>query len=77
MEYPGRILGGVEERYAYDAAGNLLRDDRASYTYDAFNRQEKAETFDGNIQINRYGAEGLRHEIDGGEREVSAVHLPG
>ena len=45
---------GAVSRYEYDAAGNLLRDDRASYTYDAFNRQTKAEMFDGNIEISRY-----------------------
>ena len=56
--------GGMSSGYEYDAAGNLLRDDRASYTYDAFNRQTRVETFDGNIQINRYDAEGLRHEME-------------
>ena len=45
---------GAVSQYEYDAAGNLLRDDRASYTYDAFNRQTKAEMFDGNIKINCY-----------------------
>ena len=46
--------GGMSSGYEYDAAGNLLRDDRASYTYDAFNRQTRVEMFDGNIEINRY-----------------------
>ena len=32
-------------------------------TYDAFKRTEKAETFDGYVQVNRYDAEGLRHEL--------------
>ena len=55
---------GVHTEFQYDAAGNLLKDDRASYTYDAFNRNTKVETFGGNIQINHYDAEGLRHEME-------------
>ena len=35
-----------------------------AYSYDAFNRQTAVETFDGNIQINHYDAEGLRHEME-------------
>ena len=35
---------------------------QARYSYDAFNRTVKVETFDGNVQVNRYDAEGLRHE---------------
>ena len=56
--------GGVTTQFTYDNAGNLLRDDKAKYTYDAFNRTEKVETFDGHVQINRYDAEGLRHELE-------------
>ena len=56
--------GGVTTQFIYDNAGNLLRDDKAKYTYDAFNRTEKVETFDGHVQINRYDAEGLRHELE-------------
>ena len=55
---------GVHTEFQYDAAGNLVRDDKAAYTYDAFNRNTRVETFDGNIQINRYDAEGLRHEME-------------
>ena len=47
-----------------DHAGNLLADDKARYSYDAFNRTTQVETFDGNIQVNRYDAEGLRHEME-------------
>ena len=50
----GRSVNGREEYYTYDNAGNLLKDGRASYTYDAFNRQTKVEMFDGDIQINSY-----------------------
>ena len=59
--------------FTYDDAGNLLRDDRASYTYDAFNRQTKAEMFDGNIQINRYDPEGLRYEMEENGRLVQFI----
>ena len=56
--------GGVTTPFQYDNAGNLLRDDKARYSYDAFNRTVKVETFDGNVQVNRYDAEGLRHEME-------------
>ena len=56
--------GTVTSQYAYDKAGNLLKDDKARYEYDAFNRNIKVETFNGNIQIKRYDAEGLRHKIE-------------
>ena len=56
--------GGVTTMFQYDHAGNLLADDKARYSYDAFNRTEKVETFDGHIQFNRYDAEGLRYEME-------------
>ena len=56
--------GGVTSQYEYDNAGNLLKDDNVRYEYDAFNRNTKVETFNGNIQINHYDAEGLRHEME-------------
>ncbi len=56
--------GGIATLFQYDHAGNLLVDDKARYSYDAFNRTVKAETFDGNIQLNRYDAEGLRYEME-------------
>ena len=55
---------GVTTMFQYDNAGNLLVDDKAQYSYDAFNRTTKVETFDGNIQLNRYDAEGLRYEME-------------
>ena len=51
---------GVTTPFQYDNAGNLLVDDKARYSYDAFNRTTRVETFDGNVQVNRYDAEGLR-----------------
>ena len=50
---------GVTTEYTYDRAGKLTRDSRVAYTYDAFNRTVRVETFDGNIQIKYYDAEGL------------------
>ena len=63
----------MTSQYEYDNAGNLLKDDRARYEYDAFNRNTKVETFNGNIQINRYDAEGLRHEMEENGRLVSFI----
>ena len=65
--------GGVTSQYEYDNAGNLLKDDNARYEYDAFNRNTKVETFNGNIQINHYDAEGLRHEMEENGRLVSFI----
>ena len=50
--------------FKWDNAGNLLQDDKANYTYNDFNQTTKVETFDGNVQINRYDAEGLRYEME-------------
>ncbi len=65
--------GGKTTAFTYDRAGNLLSDDKARYTYDAFNRTEKVETFDGHVQINRYDAEGLRHEMEEDGRLVQFI----
>ena len=64
---------GIQTVYEYDKAGNLLKDDKAAYSYDAFNRQTSVETFDGNIQINHYDAEGLRHEMEENGRLVQFI----
>ena len=65
--------GGAAHAFSYDNARNLIRDDRAKYEYDAFNRNTKVETFNGNIQINHYDAEGLRHEMEENGRLVSFI----
>jgi len=67
---------GVTTPYQYDNAGNLLRDDQADYSYDAFNRTTKVETFDGNVQVNRYDAEGLRAEMEENGRLVQFIFNP-
>ena len=69
--------GGVTTTFQYDRAGNLLQDDKAKYTYDAFNRTVKVETFDGNVQVNRYDAEGLRHEMEENGRLVRFIFHKG
>ncbi|MDE7431315.1 MAG: hypothetical protein K2N34_05300 [Lachnospiraceae bacterium] len=66
--------GGASTQYEYDNAGNLLKDDKARYEYDAFNRSTRVETFNGNIQINRYDAEGLRHEMEENGKLVSFIY---
>ncbi len=63
----------MTSQYEYDNAGNLLKDDNVRYEYDAFNRNIKVETFNGNIQINHYDAEGLRHEMEENGRLVSFI----
>ena len=69
--------GGMTTPFQYDNAGNLLQDDKAKYTYDAFNRTVKVETFDGNVQVNRYDAEGLRHEMEENGRLVRFIFHKG
>ena len=67
---------GIKTVYEYDKAGNILKDDKAAYSYDAFNRQTAVETFDGNIQINRYDAEGLRAEMEENGRLAAFIFNP-
>ena len=69
--------GGVTTPFQYDNAGNLLQDDKQRYSYDAFNRTVKVETFDGNVQVNRYDAEGLRHEMEENGRLVRFIFHKG
>ena len=61
-----KLHHGEEKSYTflYDPQGNLLKDDRAEYSYNAFRQMVSAKTFDGQVQINRYDAEGLRHEVE-------------
>jgi len=57
------------------SGGEPLADDKARYSYDAFNRTEKVETFDGHIQLNRYDAEGLRYEMEENGNLVQFMRL--
>lgn len=62
------------KHYTYDKQGNLLSDGNLQYTYDGFNRMVKAEDVQGNIQKNRYDAEGLRYEMEDNERLYRYVY---
>ena len=76
-----KVAGGAKEWYLVrrlkctnDNVGNLLVDDRARYVYDAFNRTERVETFDGHVQVNRYDAENLRHELEEDGKLVQFIY---
>lgn len=64
---------GVVIPYQYDNAGNLLHDGDKRYSYDGFNRATKVETVDGQTQVNRYDAEGLRYEMEENGRLVQFI----
>ena len=66
--------GGTRKEYKYDEAGNLKRDEKGKYEYDSFNRLTKAELFTGDIQVNRYDAEGLRYEVEENGRLVKYLY---
>uniref|UniRef100_UPI0025EEFB84 DUF6531 domain-containing protein n=1 Tax=Selenomonas sp. TaxID=2053611 RepID=UPI0025EEFB84 len=59
-----QTVNGQVETYRYDNAGNLLQDENNTYEYDDFRRTSKVTTKAGIMQINRYDAEGLRHEME-------------
>nr|WP_187626288.1 RHS repeat-associated core domain-containing protein [Selenomonas caprae] len=59
-----QTVNGRVETYRYDDAGNLLQDANNTYEYDAFRRTSKVTTKAGDVQINRYDAEGLRYEME-------------
>ncbi len=65
---------GQETDFKWDNAGNLLQDDKATYTYNEFNQTTKVETFDGNVQINRYDAENLRYEMEENGQLVQFIY---
>ena len=50
--------------YKYDKQSNLLSDGTNVYSYDGFSRLSRAEMSGGRVQVNRYDAEGLRHEME-------------
>ena len=61
-----KLHNGEEKSHTflYDPQGNLLKDDHAEYTYNAFKQMVSAKTFDGQVQVNHYDGEGLRHEVE-------------
>ena len=65
---------GISREYAYDANGNLLNDGVNKYEYDAYNRMTEVRTSQGEVQVNRYDAEGLRHEMEENGRLVQFLY---
>ena len=65
---------GISREYAYDANGNLLNDGVNKYEYDAYNRMTEVRTQKGEVQVNRYDAEGLRHEMEENGRLVQFLY---
>ena len=55
---------GETSYYGYDRSGNLLSDGNATYTYDSFGSTAEVRMANGDSQINRYDAEGLRAEME-------------
>ncbi len=60
--------------FEYDNQGNLVKDNKAIYEYNDFNQRVKVETFDGNVQINRYDPEGLRYELEENGKLIQFIY---
>ena len=65
--------GTTAKHYIYDNAGNLMNDGEKIYKNDAFNRVTRVETTTGQVQINRYDAEGLRYEMEENKKLVQFI----
>ena len=65
--------GTTAKHYIYDNAGNLMNDGERIYKNDAFNRVTRVETTTGQVQINRYDAEGLRYEMEENKKLVQFI----
>ena len=50
-----------------------MNDGERSYKNDAFNRVTRVETTTGQVQINRYDAEGLRYEMEENKKLVQFI----
>ena len=61
------------KHYIYDNAGNLMNDGERMYKNDAFNRVTRVETTTGQVQVNRYDAEGLRYEMEENKKLVQFI----
>ena len=66
-------IGTTAKHYIYDNAGNLMNDGERIYKNDAFNRVTRVETTTGQVQINRYDAEGLRYEMEENKKLVQFI----
>ena len=65
--------GTTAKHYICDNAGNLMNDGEKIYKNDAFNRVTRVETTNGQVQINRYDAEGLRYEMEENKKLVQFI----
>ena len=65
--------GTTPKHYIFDNAGNLMNDGERIYKNDAFNRVTRVETTTGQVQINRYDAEGLRYEMEENKKLVQFI----
>ena len=65
--------GTTARHYIYDNAGNLMNDGERSYKNDGFNRVTQVKTTTGQVQINRYDAEGLRYEMEENKKLVQFI----
>ena len=65
--------GTTAKHYIYDNAGNLMNDGERIYKNDVFNRVTRVETTIGQVQINRYDAEGLRYEMEENKKLVQFI----
>ena len=66
--------GTTAKHYIYDNAGSLMNDGEKVYKNDGFNRVTQVTNNKGQVQINRYDAEGLRYEMEENEKACS-IHL--
>ncbi len=74
---------GIRRRntFTYSRQGSILREETESgisrYFYNSKNQQIRVECADGQIQENRYDAEGLRHEMRENEKLIRFVYQNG
>ena len=74
---------GIKDRitFTYNRQGSIIREEGSEgirrYFYNAKNQQTRVETGDGQVQINGYDAEGLRHEVRENGKPVRFVYHDG
>ena len=65
--------GTTAKHYIYDNAGSLMNDGEKVYKNDGFNRVTQVTNKKGQVQINRYDAEGLRYEMEENKKLVQFI----
>ena len=65
--------GTTAKHYIYDNAGSLMNDGEKVYKNDGFNRVTQVTNNKGQVQINRYDAEGLRYEMEENKKLVQFI----